>query len=479
MSEMHSEIQRHGTMYLISSMGITIIGFLATIFYAHWVGAAVLGAYFLFLSFFSILGFITDLGIGCAGTQRICEGKDPDSFFTASLVLRIGIYALLVLGLIIFQDRFVDLNQTGLFWVLIIAVGIATLQTSLGTAIGASNRLGLAASTTLINNIVRIVFQVIAVFLGYQIYGLIGGLVVGILLELIIQFKFIDYHLKKFNWSHVKSLLSFSSWAVLISAGTTLFDNIPLILIAYFLSVSDVGIYGVCSTFSFFALFISTALVNTLYVKVSRWNAQKDMSAIAISLSRATTYSLIFALPILTGGILLGYNLLYYLYGASFATGATALIIIIAMRVIQSILNLYTNFLMATDHAKQAVVGILVGVSANIILCIILIPHIGIVGAAIGALVNVIISIIIARTYLAKIIPISLEITPIRHIFLATIIMTTSLLVLGMLPLNQSALKTIMMVAIGAIIYFIVLLKLNQPIREDAFRTFKITWIPK
>jgi O-antigen/teichoic acid export membrane protein len=363
--------------------------------------------------------------------------------------------------------------------VLIVVVGIATLQTSLGMAIGASNRLGLAASTTLINNIARIVFQVIAVFLGYQVYGLIGGLVVGILLELVIQLKFIDYHLKIFNLSHVKSLLSFSSWAVLISAGAILFDSIPLILIAYFLPVSEVGIYGVCLTFSFFALFVSTALVNTLYVKVSRWNAQKDMSAIAISLSRATTYSLIFALPILTGGILLGYNLLYYLYGASFATGATALVIIIAMRGIQSILNLYTNFLMATDHAKQAVVGILTGVSANIILCIMLIPRIGIAGAAIGAFVNVIISIIIARMYLARVMTLNLERTTIKHIVLATVIMTLSLLILVRLPLNQSALQTILMVLTGAVIYFLVLLKLNKQIRDDAFRTLKITWIPK
>jgi O-antigen/teichoic acid export membrane protein len=479
MSEMHSEIQRHGTMYLISSMGITIIGFFATIFYAHWVGAGILGAYFLFLSFFSIFSFITDMGIGYAGTQRICEGKDPDRFFTASLALRLGIYALLVLGLILFQDRFVDLNQTGLFWVLIVAVGIITIQTSIGMSISASNRLGLAASATLINNIARIVVQVIAVFLGYQIYGLIGGLVVGILLELIIELKFIDYHFKKFHWFHVKSLLSFSSWAVLTSAGTILFDNIPLLLIAYFLPISDVGIFGVCWTFSFFALFISTALVNTLYVKVSRWNAQKDMSAIAISLSRATTYSLIFGLPILTGGILLGHNLLYYLYGASFATGATALVIIIAMRVIQSILNLYINFLMATDHAKQAVTGILAGVSANIIICIMLIPYIGIAGSAIGAFVNVIINILIARTYLARIIPITLEKAAIIHIFIATITMTISLLILGLLPLVPSVVQTILMVLSGAVIYFLTLLKLNKPLRDDAFRTLKITWIPK
>jgi len=479
MSEIHTEVQRHGMMYLVSSLGITMIGFLATIFYAHWVGPAVLGAYLLFVSFFNILSFIADFGIGYAGTQRICEGKDPDSFFTASLAIRMGLYILIVAALIIFRERFVDLNQTGLFWVLIIVVGLSTLQTSFGVAISASNRLGLAASTTLINNITRIVVQVIGVFLGYQVYGLVGGLVTGILLELIIELKFIDYRFTKFTWYHVKSLFSFSSGVVLISAGSILFDNINLIIIAYFLPVSYVGIFGVCWTFSFFALFISTALVNTLYVKVSRWNAQKDMHAIALSLSRATTYSLIFALPMLIGGMMLGYNLLFYLYGESFTAGATALVIIIAMRVIQSVLNLYTNFLMATNQAKQAIAGILVGILVNIVLCLLLVPFIGIAGAAAGALANVMISIFIVRKYLSKTVPITLETAAIRHIVIATVVMTLALLVMRALPLGQSLILTITMVVIGALIYFTVLLKLDAQIREDAIRTFRITWVPK
>jgi len=147
--------------------------------------------------------------------------------------------------------------------------------------------------------------------------------------------------------------------------------------------------------------------------------------------------------------------------------------------VIQSILNLYTNFLMATDHAQHAVMGILAGVSANIVLCILLLPHIGIAGAAIGGLVNVIISFVIARSYLGRVIPLCLEKRSIQHIILATIVMTLALLVLGLLPLNQSSIQTIIMVIIGAAIYFAVLLKLNQQIRDDAFRTFKITWVPK
>jgi O-antigen/teichoic acid export membrane protein len=479
MSEKELEVQRHGIMYLISSAGITLLGFLATMFYAHWVGAEVLGLYFLFLSYFAVLGLFSDLGVGYAATQRICSGLDQNEYFTVNLTLRLIFYSIICTVIILFRNYFADLNSSGLLFVLLVVLGISTFSSIISVAIGASNRLGLAASVSLLNNITRICVQIIVVFLGYQVYGLIGGLIAGLLVEIVIQLKFIDYHLKKFQWTHVKSIFSFSTWAVLTTTGVVLFDSVPLIIIAHFLPVSEVGIFGICWAFSFFALFISTALVNTLFVKVSRWNAQKDQSAIALSLSRATTYSLIFALPILTGGILLGHNLLYYLYGASFAAGATTLIIIIAMRVIQSVLNLYTNFLMATDHAKQGVVGILAGISANIILSLLLVPHIGIAGAAVGALVNVIISIFIARMYLARIIPISIERKSIRHIFLATIVMTISLFVLGMLPLNQSSLQTIMMVIIGAAIYFAVLLKLNQQIRDDAFRTFKITWVPK
>jgi len=477
MSEKELEVQRHGMMNLASSTSITLIGFLATIFYAHWVGAGVLGTYFVFLSLYSILCFATDLGIAYAVTQRISEGKDQDRYYSAGFAIRVGAFIILALGLILFRERFVDLNQAGLFWVLLAVLGLGTIQSCVNIAIGASNRLGLAATTTLINNIARILIQVVTVFLGYQISGLVGGLAAGILIQLLIEVRFVDYHLKKFQWAHVKSLFSFSGWAVLISAGNILFDNISLIIIAYFLPVADVGIYGVCWTFSFFALFVSTALVNTLYVKVSRWNAQEDRSAITIALSRATTYSLIFALPILIGGILLGYNLLFFLYGASFSAGANALIIIIAMRVLQSIANLYTNFLLATDQARQAVVGITAGIGINCLLCILLVPMIGISGAAIAAFVNVCITFFIARSYLSSIIPLEIERPVIRDIILATALMTGYLIMIMHLLADQSAVSTILMVLSGAGVYFLALLILNLQIREDAFRILKIKWI--
>jgi O-antigen/teichoic acid export membrane protein len=344
-------------------------------------------------------------------------------------------------------------------------------------AISASNRLGLAASTTLINNIVRIIFQVMAVFLGFQVYGLVGGLIAGILLELIIQLKFIDYHLERFGWSHIRSIFSFSGWVFLTTAGTVLFDYANLIIIGYFLPVSDVGIFGVCWTFSFLALFVSTALCNTLYVKVSRWNIAGERDTISTSLSRATTYALIFALPILAGGIILGERLLYYLYGASFAVGATALVIIIAERVFQSIYQLYSNYLMATDHVRMAFYGVGAGITINIALSILLVPIIGITGAALASLANMLISTIICRHFLRQGIQIIVERPPITHIITATALMTIVLLIINLFPNSQSLFITVTMVLVGAVIYFAVLLKLDTSIREDVFRLLKITWI--
>ena len=291
MPELELEVQRHSTMYLVSSTGITLVGFLATIFYAHWVGADILGQYFLFLSYFAIAGLFTDLGIGYAAIYRICEGKDQDAYYTTCLVFRLLLWLIVAVVLLVFSNHLGTLDQAGLLWVLIAVLGISTLASCLGTAIGASNRLGLAASVSLIQNISQIVIQVIAVFLGFQGVRPDWRPCRGVVTEIVIFVKYVDYHLTQFHWSHVKRIFSFSSWAFLSTTCTTLFDNANLLIIAYFLTISDVGIFGICWTFSVFALFISTALCNTLFVKVSRWKAAGDVNAITIALSRATSYA--------------------------------------------------------------------------------------------------------------------------------------------------------------------------------------------
>lgn len=463
-------------MYLFSSMGITLVGFFATMFYAHWVGPDVLGVYFVFLSVFNILCVFMDLGVNYASTNLMCQGKDPDTYFSANAGIHILLFSVTIFGLLIIHTFFPVVESADLLILLIVSAALMTGLSITNVAITASNRLGLAATATLLNNVSKIVIQVIAVLLGYQVYGLIGGMIAGLLIQVIIEAKYIDYHLKRFSISEVRQVFSYSNWAFLATTGTVLFDNLNPLIIGYFMSVADVGVFGVCWTFSFFALFVSTALCSTLYVKVSRWQAAGNSSAIAVSLSKAITYSLIFAVPILAGSLVVGGHLLYYLYGATFTIGATALVIIIGMRVVQSISQLYSNYLIATDHAREAVYGVAAGITVNIALTVILVPLFGLPGAAAASLVNILINLCVARKYLGKFIAVSLEVQSLKNIALATAAMMAVLVPVALMINTASLILTALMILIGGIIYFSVLLLLDSPLRDDALRLLKIRW---
>jgi O-antigen/teichoic acid export membrane protein len=465
-------------MFLLSTLGITIAGFFATMFYAHWVGAEVLGLYFLFLSYFGILSLFSDSGIEYAGVKRISEGKDTDAFYTACILLRIIVYSLTIAVFILFRDRFVDLNQAGLFWALIAVLGLGSICSQIRSSIAGSNRLGLAASTLLFNNLVRIGAQVVLVFLGYRLLGLVGGLVAGLLAQIAIESRFIDHHIRRFRWEHVRNLLTYSVWAFLTSSGNTFFEYMDVLVIGYFLVVSEAGIYGICWTFSSSAIFLTMALCNTLFVKVSRWNSIGDLNAVATSLSRACTYSLMFAIPIFLGGILLGGPILYYLYGASFSTGALALVLLIGMRVFQSVQQLYLTYLMALNRAQEAFVVTGTMAALKFVLDLILVPGMGIPGAAMASLVTVGMSTLYAHHQLAKYIPITFDMGVIKKEGMAAAIMVAALLALLQVVPISGALHLVSLVGAGVAVYFGLLLAMDTGIRASFWRIFEIDWNP-
>jgi O-antigen/teichoic acid export membrane protein len=472
------EVQRHGLMYLFSTVGMTVAGFFATMFYAHWVGAAVLGAYFLFLSYYGILSLFSDSGIGSAGVKRISEGRDQDAYYTVCLVLRLLVYLVTIAVFILFRDRFADLNQAGLFWILIVVVGIGIINSQIGTSIGGCNRLGLAASTSLINNLVRIGIQVTLVYLGYQVAGLIGGLVAGILVQIAIESRFIDLHLSRFSWTHVRSIFTYSTWAFLTSSGNVIFEYVDIIVIGYFMTVADVGVYGICWTFSSAAIFVSIALQNTLFVKVSRWRAEGDENAVSVSLSRAFTYSLLFSVPIFFGGLFLGGPLLYYLYGADFSSGVVPLLLLIGMRVIQSIQMIYFTYLMAIDQAREAFLVTGTMAVTNLVLDLLLIPIFGLSGAAIASLVTIGISTVFARHQLGKFVQITRDRKTLLEIAISAALMSAGLFLLVRFVGVTSAVQAALYVGIGAGIYFGAMIAMDENIRASLSRITRITWNP-
>jgi len=459
-------IRRQSIVSLIWQIAFTFIGFLSTMYFAHAVGASVLGAYFLFLAYYSIIGLMTDGGFGGATVKRISEGEEPDAYFSASVVLRSVFLTVVITALLAFRSYFVDLDSEGTFvWLLVVLI-VSLLQGAISSGIAGCGKIGISVTASFIDNISRILIQIIAVYLGYSVAGLAGGFVIGMLVGSLVQLRFFDLRFVRFGWRHLKSLSSFSLWSFLISGGSLVFMYSDSVMIGYFLNNADVGVYRVIFQFTTIATFTTSALRGTLWPRVSRWNHIGEIALIEESLSRALTYSLILAVPLFIGGALLGDKLLYFFYGADFVNYMTLMILFI-VQIVNIFQYFFTTYLISMNQLRELFKITVVAIIANIALNAVLIPVIGISGAAIATLVTMSLNAILARRVLARIIKIRVEHSSLLNIFKASIAMGVVVGVYRAVVPLSSVWLALVPVVLGGVVYGVLILKLERKIYEE------------
>jgi len=452
---------------LIWQIALTFIGFLSTMYFAHAVGAGVLGAYFLFLAYLSIIGLVIDGGFGEAAIKRISEGEEQDEFFSAYVVLRSIFITMAALALIAFRSHFVDLNNSGTFIWLLLALIVGLFGGAVSMGIQGCGKIGISSTAGFIGNVSRIIIQVIAIFLGFGVAGLAGGFVVGTLVGYVVQLHFFDLHFVRFGWKHIKSLSKFSLWIFLISGGMIVFSTADTVMIGYYLNDADVGVYRIVLQFTSLAAFTTGALQSTLFPRVSRWGKIGETGLIEESLSRAITYSLVLAIPMFAGGVLLGDKLLYYFYGAEFGTGYMTMVVLFLLQIVNIFQGFFTTYLITLEHLKDLFKITVVAIAANIALNAALIPVIGIVGAAIATLVTMLFNTILAMWVLSKIITIKVEYSSLLNILKAAVVM--SLLVGGyriLVPMSNVWLALVPVV-LGGVVYSILILKFDSKLYDS------------
>ncbi|NJD77466.1 MAG: flippase [Candidatus Methanoperedens sp.] len=472
-------VRRQSLANFILQIAFTFVGFFSTVYFAHAVGANVLGQYFLALAYLGIIGMVTDGGFGGAAIKRISEGEEPDAYFSAFFILRSLFVTIVVIALIIFRGYFVDLNSTGIFIWLLLAMVVSHFRGVVEAGVVGCAKVGISATIGFIDNLLRIIIQVIAVFLGFSVAGLMGGFIGGMLAAVIIELRFLDLRLVRFDMRHIKSLSTFSFWLFLTSSGLLVFSYADTIMIGYFLENRDVGVYKIVLQFSSFAGFTVTSLHSTLWPRVSRWGKTGEIVPIEKSLSRACSYSLILALPILSGGVLLGDRLLYFLYGQEFTYGYTALTILLVMQVVNIFQFFFTMYLGALDCQKEAFKVTIVAVFANIILNYLLIPVLGISGAALATISTMLLNAVLARRVLSKKMNIRLEYNTLLNILKAAVAMSLFVGAYRLFVPLSSVWLTLIPVILGGMLYGVLILKFDRKIYDELkgiFAQMNVTW---
>jgi len=460
-------VRRQSLIHIGANIAITAVGFLSTVYFAHVLGPSVIGAYFLFLAYFSLFSLIIDGGFTNATAKRISEGKDPGEFYTASAVLRILLFLVSIVILFLLRPYLVDLNSGDLFWWLIIALLVNVPFGVVWAGNYGLAKAGVVQGSILLSNIARIILQISLVFLGFELAGLAGGFVFGLAVGFLFNYRYIELNFCRFTIEHLKSLFTFSFWIFLAMSGILVITTADVVLIGYFMTNADVGIYRVALQLASLGVFVALALENVLFPRFSCWNEEENHERIAVSLSRAYSYSLFLAIPFCVGGWLLGDKLLYYFYGEAFTTGTIALMVLLPLYVIYVFQYLQMMTLNSLNHPKDSFWITSVIVLINIVLNVLLIPFIGITGAAIATLISILISAIIGYFVLGKYIHVRIEKEPILHILEASGIM--ALVVGGMrflFPIGNLA-YLIGLVFLGSFVYIVLLLRIDRDIHDE------------
>lgn len=460
-------VRRQSLIHLSTNISITAIGFLSTVFFARILGPSILGAYYIFIAYFSIFYLVVDGGFGSAMAKRISEGREQDAFYSASAALRLLLLVVTVGLLLVFRPFLVDLDSAGLFWWLILALGSNVVFGITSGGNYGQGKTGVVQVSRLLNDLSRVIVQVLAVFFGFQLAGLAGGFVAGLLIAALFNYRYLELYFRRFRPFHLKSLFTFSFWIFLAMSGVLVFTTADVILIGYFMDNADVGIYRVTLNLAALGVFIALAFQTVLYPMFSRWNEEGRQDLIEASLRRAHTYSLMLAVPFCAGGWLLGDELLYYLFGEAFSTGTGALFILLPLYVVYVFLYLQMMTLNALNHPKDSFRVTAVAVIVNIALNVLLIPVLGIVGAAFATLVSVALNAILGYHALGKYLVVSVEKIPVLHIVVSAGVMS---IVVGILRLIAPAMNLWYLIALGitgVFVYLLVLLRIDRGIRDE------------
>jgi O-antigen/teichoic acid export membrane protein len=462
-----SQVQRQSVIAFGSTIAMTLIGFLATIYFAHMLGPAPLGAYFLFIAYFSIFNLVGDGGFGGAAVKRISEGNDQDEYFSAFVFIRIVLLALSITALLCAEPYLKDITSSGIFFWLLLALIISVFPNCASSGVYGSGKVGIHQVSGVVELLVRVLLQVTAVYLGYSVAGLVGGFVGGVIAVGAVNFRYLELRLVRFGVFHMKNLSIFSFWIFLTASGSLIFGYTDTILISFFMNATEVGIYRTALQLASVGSFATLAFQTVLYPKISSWAAQGQVTKIENSFARACTYSLFLAIPTCIGGWILGDRLLYYLYGASFTGGTVPLFFLLLVQIVNIFMFLGSMSLNALDHPKDAFYITLIASLVNILLNIAFIPVMGITGAAIATLIAMAVNAIGAYILLSRVISVKIEYVPVKNILCAAGVMGIFLLLTYfLLPLTH-VITVLAFVLGGAGIYILVLLKLDREIHDD------------
>jgi O-antigen/teichoic acid export membrane protein len=464
-------------IYFFSNVFASIAGTFATLYIARVLGAGPLGIYNLVVGLVAWLAIVGQVGLSGAIAKRVSEGDESGEYAIAGAVIIISLAAVVSVGVVLFRSYVNQyINYPGAWFVA--AILLVTLAYGIvSPLLSGLHLVHVQGILSTVKTVSRSGFQILAVFAGLGISGLLIGHIIGFVIVTIIGLYFVRRELSTFGIPtrrHFSSLLDYAKFSWLGGLRSQMYAYTDVIVLGFFVPSALIGVYSVAWNVGTFLIMFSGSLKSTLFPEMSELASERGPQAVSDSVEKSLTFAGLFLIPGLFGGAILAERILR-IYGPEFPQGATILLILIAANLLMGYQSQFLNTLNAIDRPDIAFRVNGVFVVSNLVFNVILIYLYGWIGAAVATTSSVAISLILGYYYVTSIIDLNIPFNEIGKQLAASLVMAA--LVSGGLYIENSyrvlrhnIATVLLLVAAGATIYFAILLVLSSELRETVRR---------
>jgi O-antigen/teichoic acid export membrane protein len=467
---------------IISKFG----AFIFTILIARLLLPELYGLYSLALSILIIFGTFSDLGLSSAVVKYVSEnlglkkiGKAAGYFrFFFKIRFWLVLSSCFVLFLIaksLAVDYFMKPELFYIFLVTLIYLFISQIEAHVENLFYINKDVRYSLISELILQISRIVFAFVSVtfFEGVnKIIGLFFGLALSYLLMLIFCLWYLFKKSKYILSAKVSEIDRTDAWKFLFlisvaSASLVLFANVDSLILGRFVSAEYIGYYKV----AFSAVVALSSLLSILLVLFPLF-AQLKKSKLISLVNNAVKYTLILAIPIAAGLVLLNKYIIVLLFGLNYASASYVIYSLAVLIVFVPLTGIFSTLIQAKGLVKKSA---LIGVFAlfvNLLLTYTFVKIsesdqlIAIILTGLSITISYLLMLLLSYYYVIKNIGVNVSLFGYAvKPLVATFVMSSVLFIY--LYFVSNLFFVLLSVIVGIIVYFVILYLIKGITRDD------------
>lgn len=455
---------RTSIINFLSRIVMSISGFIATIALTRTLGQERYGAYVVVLSVLAWVAIAGELGLPQAIRKRVSESSEGNYVATGAIA-QLGLFAGVAVCLWFtrsYLNKFMEVNAT---WILIIMLGVRLLLSFLKAVLDGQLLVHITSVLSPVEWASRSIVQVVLVLSGFGIAGAFAGYIVGAIVAAVIGAYFVTVPSTLPSRRDFFRLRSYAQFSWLGSIKGRTFMSMDTLILAVFVSNSLIAVYEVAwNLASLFAIF-GVSIRKTLFPEISKLSSEGEIDGEISGLLRVSlAYAGLFIIPGLVGGAIVG-DVVLTIYGSGFEIGYYILLVLTFARLIYGYMGQFLTTINAIDRPELTFRINAVFVSVNLVLNILLTWRFGWYGAAGATSASAGIGLLLGYYYANQVIDVVIPLREIGKQCLAAGIMA-GIVTFGRVMLGDSLPIIIVLVGVGAVVYFVTLLSISLEFRK-------------